>query len=140
MAYPTFNSRRLSKSWALLIATGVVALVSVTCLSRAFSQVDPDWDKGTGNVLYQFGNEVGRVFRDGGGDVYTEHWVLYPNYTYDTEAKPGDAVEIRLVKDAGFRDFNDFVTNVPFPQGSRYVEVFCVESFELPKPQSNSRR
>ena len=136
MSYQISKSRRISSTKAKLIATFVAGLISVTCLSQALPQIDPGWDKGTGNVLYQEGVEVGRVYRDGIGDLYAEHWVLYPNYSYDTEAEPGDSVEIKLVKGAGYRDFNDFLTKVPFPKGSRYVEVLCAESFELPKPKN----
>ena len=134
MSNQTFKSRGLPCSWAATIGTILIGLVSVTWLSQAFCQIDPGWDKGSGNVLYQDGVEVGRVFRDSFDDVYTEHWVLYPNYSYDTEAEPGDSVEIKLVKGAGYRDLNDFLKHVPFPEGSRYVEAFCAESFRLPKP------
>jgi hypothetical protein len=83
-------------------------------------------------VIYGGNVEVGRVYRDRAGPRYTEHWVLYPNYTSDQGARPGDAIHIVAFPGQGYTSLQDFLRRVPFPEGSRYVVVQCQEFDALP--------
>jgi hypothetical protein len=97
---------------------------------RCQAQLDPGWK--VMQVLYQGDQEAGHVFRDGTGPKYTEHWVLFPNYTYDQGARDGEAIHIVAHEGPGYQSLKDFLSRVPFPKGSRYVVTSCEEFDELP--------
>ena len=86
------------------------------------------------NVLDGRGQvECGRVFRDGTGDEYTEHWVLFPNYSFDQGGGPGRSMSVLAERGAGYKNLNEFLNNVPFPKWSRYIIATCKEYDALPE-------
>jgi len=125
------SRRRLLAAVLTLAVLGVTSWVALTC--RA--QLDPDvkvmlviyQDDAKGNVI-----EVGRAYRDVEGPKYTEHWVLYPNYTFDQSPRAGVSIQIVAEPGQGYRSAADFLDRVPFPEGSRYVIAYCLEFDDLP--------
>jgi hypothetical protein len=115
-----------------LVAVGVLAVFGALAWLTMHSQAQVDPGMKTLQVIYDGDVEVGRVYRDGAGAEYTEHWVLYPNYTYDQGARPGDAIHIVAFPGQGYTSLADFLRRVPFPGGSRYVVVQCQEFDALP--------
>jgi hypothetical protein len=114
------------------VAVGALAVVGALSWLTVHSQAQIDPGMKVLQVLYDGDAEVGRVYRDGHGPKYTEHWVLYPNYTYDQGARPGDAIQIVAFPGQGYTSLEDFLSRVPFPEGSRYVVVKCHEFDALP--------
>ncbi len=113
----------------------VCALATLGALSwmtlRSHAQLDYRTDVIL--VIYDGELEVGRAYRDRAGARYTEHWVLFPNYTFDDgNARPGDSIRIVAERGPGYQSLDDFLDNVPFPKGSRYVICKCREFDELP--------
>lgn len=116
----------------LLIACSLFAVgVAFWATFRAQVPVDPDYPEAYRNVLFDGDEEVGQVYRDVVGSSYTEHWVLYSNYTFDRIRKAGPSIEI-VAEPGGYRGVRDFLNRVPFPQGSRYVIARCEEFDRLP--------
>jgi hypothetical protein len=115
-----------------LLALGALAALGALSGMTMRSQAQRDPGLKVLQVIYQGDHEVGRVYRDGPGPKYTEHWVLFPNYTYDQDAQHGDSIHIVAYPGRGYTSLHDFLTHVPFPEGSRYVVVECHESNELP--------
>ena len=83
-------------------------------------------------ALFEHDIEVGRVYRDRIGPEYVEHWVLFPGYSFDRAQRAGAALHIELVEGGSYESVDDFLKNVPFPRGSRYVVVACQEFDSLP--------
>jgi hypothetical protein len=81
-------------------------------------------------VVYEGDTEVGRVFRDLPGPEYTEHWVLFPNFSFDRGGSK--SMQIVAVPSPGYTSVDDFLARVPFPDGSRYVCTVCQEFDRLP--------
>jgi hypothetical protein len=115
-----------------LVAVSALAVVGALSWLTLRSQAQVDPGMKTLQAIYDGNVEVGRVYRDGTGPEYTEHWVLYPNYTYDQGARPGDAIHIVAFPGQGYMNLQDFLRRVPFPEGSRYVVVQCQEFDALP--------
>ncbi len=112
--------------FAGLIAIGLAAL---SPSARGQCPVDPDKCK---LVMFDGDTEVGRVYRDVAGSRYVEHWVLYPWYSFDRAERAGESIQIEVVGDGGYESVEDFLRNVPFPKGSRYVIAACQEFDSLP--------
>jgi hypothetical protein len=112
----------------------VAAALAGAHVGPARAQVVP-WDLSYG--LYELdpatGTDrlVGEVYReDTGATGYTEHWVLYPEYVYPSEAN-GLAVTIRPGLSV-YRNTEDFLARVPWAHGSRYVKTTCADGTTLP--------
>ena len=116
----------------LLTVLGAGSWVTRTCQA----QITPDSDRQTASggrwelMVYEGDTEVGRVYRDGAGPDYTEHWVLFPNFRFDRGLSK--SMRIEAVPGRGYRDVDDFLARVPFPAGSRYVCTVCQEFDRLP--------
>ena len=93
---------------------------------------DPDSFANFELIVYQGTTEVGRVYRDVAGPRYTEHWVLFPGFRFDSAMRIGESMRIETVASEGYADVDDFLCRVPFPDGSRYVIADCVEFDSLP--------
>lgn len=116
------------RPWLLAGVCVVVAFVAGTRLTNCLAQVpvEPDLEASFTLVVYEDEAEVGRVYRDVAGDRYTEHWVLYPNYTFDRIREAGGSIHI-VAEKGGYASLKDFLAHVPFPRGSRYVIAQCQE-------------
>ena len=95
-----------------------------------FAQVPPD----VKIRLFESGNDVGLVYRGPGPEdapVYTEHWILLPNYVYPG---PRSLATLKLVPESStpYQSEADFFKRAPFPKGSKYVRVTAEEFKELP--------
>lgn len=113
----------------LLAALGTVSWVTTNCSA----QIDPGMrpsEKTFALVVYEGDNEVGRVYRDVPGPEYNEHWVLFPNFSFDQGGSR--SMRIVAVPGPGYTDVDDFLARVPFPAGSRYVCTVCQEFDRLP--------
>ena len=108
----------------LLAALGAVSWVTMTCQA----QLDPGLNVVL--VVYEGDTEAGRVYRDAADSLYTEHWVLFPNFSFDRGGSK--SMRIEAVPGRGYRDVDDFLARVPFPAGSRYVCTVCQEFDRLP--------
>jgi hypothetical protein len=85
--------RSLVRHWQLTVVFTLVAVVAVTWVTaKSRAQCEPGMN--VVQVLYDGTTEVGRVYRDVAGPVYTEHWVLYPNFTFDQGRPPGRSFEV----------------------------------------------
>ncbi len=97
------------------------------------SQAQLDYKTDVILVIFEGEREVGRCYRDRAGATYTEHWVLFPNYTFDDgRARVGESIRIVAMPGPGYKDLEEFLDNVPFPEGSRYIVARCHEFRELP--------
>src|SRR5262249_1834421 len=91
---------------------GVLALSALTAAwlaARGGAQVP--WflpQGGTVLVVYDAGEEVGRVYRDAAGSSYIEHWVLFPNYRFDQGRGPGGSIEIVAEEGLSYRSAREF--------------------------------
>jgi hypothetical protein len=129
----TKAGRVLTNRWLVPSILGLAALaVMLWPAGHCEAQIPVDPDNNTILVVYEGKTEVGRVYRDVEGDKYTEHWVLFPNYTFDQGGKPGRSVTIVAEPGRGYKSAEDFLDNVPFPKGSRYVITACWEYDSLP--------
>ncbi len=93
---------------------------------------DPDSVASHELVVYQGSFEAGRVYRNVVGPRYTEHWVLYPEFQFDSGVRVGQSMRVETVAGIGYASVEDFLARVPFPKGSRYVIADCQEFDELP--------
>jgi hypothetical protein len=126
-----FGSFRSLVRRQLFACCALAALAALSWMTlRCQAQIDPGMK--VMQVIYQGDQEVGRVYRDGPGPKYTEHWVLFPNYTYDQGARLGDAIHIVAQEGPGYQSAQDFLSRVPFPKGARYVVTRCEEFAKLP--------
>jgi len=131
-----FRSALARRPRAVVITLAALAAVSWLA-ARGHAQLDPggfQLDSGSKIVLvvYDAGEEVGRCYRDAAGSSYTEHWVLFPNYRFDQGGGPGRSIEIVAEEGPGYRSAQEFLADVPFPEGSRYVVCACQEYDRLP--------
>src|SRR5262245_37125510 len=120
----------LRRPRALVLTLAALAAAVWAAGGRAQIPINPDHDFVL--VVYDAGEEVGRVYRDAAGPVYTEHWVLFPNYRFDQIRGPGGSIEIVAEPGPGYRSAREFLASVPFPEGSRYVIAACQEFDRLP--------
>lgn len=123
------------RQWLLTAAIALAAFAAGswwTAHSRAQCPVEPDFGQSFGLVVYEAEAEVGRVYRDVEGASYTEHWVLYPNFSFDQTTRAGASMRIVAERGRGCASVEDFLDRVPFPKGSRYVIARCEEFDELP--------
>src|SRR5262245_46963109 len=120
---------RLLNAIGTLAALAAGSWVVATCCAQV--PVEPDNQAAFALVVYDGDTEVGQVYRDVAGPRYTEHWVLYPNYSFDRIRAAGPSVEI-VAERGGYRSVKDFLDQVPFPPGSRYVIARCEEFDRLP--------
>jgi hypothetical protein len=128
---PKLNTSR--RHWLLTAPVVVSAFAAgswLHCLAQC--PVEPDFGQRFGLVVYEGETEVGRVYRDVEGPRYTEHWVLYPNFSFDQTTRAGASMQIVAKKGQGYASVEDFLDRVPFPKGSRYVMAHCEEFDELP--------
>jgi hypothetical protein len=128
---PFTSIRSLVGRRPFAVVCGVALLGALSCVTmRSHAQLDYRTDIIL--VIYDGEIEVGRAFRDRGGAQYTEHWVLFPNYTFDGNGRPGDSIRIVAERGRGYQSVDEFLDNVPFPKGSRYVVTKCHEFDRLP--------
>ncbi len=126
-------------TWLLAIAFGLAMVGTLSYMaSTSEAQLDPGYNVVL--VVYQGETEVGRVYRDSAGSEYTEHWVLFPNYTFDVGGRPGRSMTVVAEPGPGYTSVKDFLSHVPFPKGSRYVNAHCIEFVDPPQPVSPSKR
>jgi hypothetical protein len=111
---------------ALFCATLAVAITVTTSLQAQFPI-----DARSAFGIYQDGVLVGELMRvDEDPEKYVEHWVLYPDYVYPSER---NGVVTEIVPGAiPYDGLDDFFRNVPFEEGSRYVEATCADGTHLP--------
>jgi hypothetical protein len=118
-----------------LLFAAICAAATIGALSWTTTRSQAQLDYRTDHILviYQGELEVGRAYRDRPGPAYTEHYVLFPNYTFDSGRAPvGESIRIVAMPGPGYRNLDDFLGNVPFPKGSRYVISLCREFNRLP--------
>ena len=112
----------------LLRAAVVCTLLFALC-TGAFAQLDPgDY------VIYQNGRIVGEIYvpaRDAKATLYTEHWVLSPDYQYPN-ARNQVKMEITPAVGQMYSSERDFFNRVRFTPGSRYVQVISNDTAQLP--------
>ena len=113
------------------LALALAALAAASWLA-ARGQAQIDVGSRVVLVVYDAGEEVGRCYRDAAGSVYTEHWVLFPNYRFDRGGGPGRSIEVVAEEGPGYASAREFLACVPFPEGSRYVVCYCQEYDRLP--------
>ena len=116
---------------SLVIGTSLASVLTLAVTNPGRSQCPVDPDK-LHLALFEKDLEVGRVYRDRAGSEYVEHWVLYPGYSFDRAQRSGAAMQIELVEGGRYESVDDFLKNVPFPKGSRYVVAVCQEFDSLP--------
>jgi hypothetical protein len=83
--------------------------------------------------IYQDGVQVGEVYNDRLPEqtTYVEHWVLYDTYlALGPEGRRSAQVE---VCEQRYTSVPDFLANVQFGAGYRYIHVTAHEADELPR-------
>jgi len=116
------------------VAALCVGMLALGMWTSAFAQLDYDtYD------IYQtaVGAEptlVGTIYvpqRAAGQEVYAEYWVLFPGYTYPSEKTP---ITTEIVPSTGYRytSIEDFLANVPWVEGSRFVTIVALDTTVLP--------
>ncbi|PON15104.1 hypothetical protein C2W62_25565 [Candidatus Entotheonella serta] len=117
----------------LALSLGMLAAVGFVLLPHVWAQIPVDGEKIFHLVIYNDrSNETGQVFRDRAGDIYTEHWVLFPNYDFDQAREPGAWLRVEAMAGRGYDSTQDFLDRVPFLEGSRYIRVEVQEFDQLP--------
>ena len=112
-----------------LMRTAAVCALLLALCTGAFAQLDPG-----DHLLYQNGHIVGEIYvpaRDARATLYTEHWVLYPEYQYPN-ARNQATLEIKPSTTQMYSSERDFFNRVRFPEGSRYVQVISNDTTQLP--------
>lgn len=97
----------------------------------ASAQLDPDCKF----YLVENDRRVGEVFvptRALGDTEYLEHWVLYPGYAYPGRQYLRGLTIQPAIFEKPYRDLNDFLTQVPWKRGSKYIKVRARELNALP--------
>lgn len=132
--YQSYSRHRLASGRGFVVAAtiGLLAISAVTVATNGRAQVPTNPDYGFRLVLYERESPVGLVYRDVAGSTYIEHWVLYPNFTFDRTQRAGSELHIVAEARRGYSSVEDYLDRVPFPEGSRYVVAACREFDSLP--------
>jgi hypothetical protein len=120
--------RRQFARVTLLVASAIVALVGAAGPARA--QIDPM----SVMDITQQGVVVGQIYVPAYASPtdYVEHWVLFPGYAYPSSTSRF-VTEI-TASDHRYDSTEQFLREVPFPAGTRYVRVSAHDTDSLPSP------
>jgi hypothetical protein len=121
----------MKKTMRYLLPALMLAILAAVSLRPAKAQLD------IGNRIYltENGARVGEVYvpeRAAGQIEYVEEWVLFPNYRYPGPSFMGMLNIIPSATERPYSSQEDFLQNVPFPKGSKYVRVSAQEFTALP--------
>jgi hypothetical protein len=118
-----------------LWAAPILALAAIAWPALAprkvHAQIDPLKNPMT---IWQNGQQVGMIFSPpdvGNRGLYLEHWILFPNYVYPSEAHQ---IRTDIVPNTAlaYATEDEFFRAAPWGAGYRYVKVTAHDSTRLP--------